>query len=62
MGKERRKIRIKINDLPEDKKVSREEMKKVMGGSLIGKIWKWMGGGGGTCDAGPTTGAVGTRG
>ena len=30
MAKER--VRIKIKDLPKDKKISREEMKKVFGG------------------------------
>lgn len=27
--------RIKINDLPEDHKVSKEEMKKVLGGTFV---------------------------
>lgn len=38
---EKKKARIEIKDLPKNMKVSEEEMKKIMGGS-IGGIWAWL--------------------
>ena len=58
MAKERKKMRIKINDLPKDKKISREEMKKVMGGKWWSIFTAPIGGGGG-CDQGHGAGGGG---
>lgn len=42
--------RIKIENLPKDMKISKEEMKSIMGGKIstfrlvVGTVWSWIAG------------------
>ena len=63
--KDEARIRIRIEDLPEDMEVSEEDLKQVQGGwsvkTIVGTIWAALGGGGGTCDTDSGSGVCGVR-
>ncbi len=42
---DKKKTRIKIKDIPKDKKISKEEMKKLSGGAPATTWTPWFGGG-----------------